>query len=137
MKSFKNKKEVFEYIKEKYLEAETILIRGSSVNGEIKEFSDIDVEFYQDNPAKPEYELILVNNKLILITVYPYKAGKKIKNIPNNVLVLKGDYCEQIDNQKYYTKEERRIRDNQLFLDFLFKYIRTKDKKYLESVENI
>jgi len=135
MKSFKSKKEVFEYIKNKYAKAETILIKGSTTKRKLKEFSDIDVEFYQDNPAKPEYEIILVDKKLVLITAYPYKSGKKINKIPENVLVLKGNYCEQIENQEDYNKEERDIRNNQLFLDFLFKYLRTKDKKYLENVK--
>jgi len=135
MKFFKSKKEVFEYIKEKYSTAETILIKGSSVNKNLKDFSDIDVEFYQDKPAKPEYEIILVKDKTVLITAYPYKSGKPINKIPDNVLVLKGNYCEQVENQKGYSKEERKVRNNQLFLDFLFKYLRTKDKKYLEIVE--
>jgi len=135
MRSFKSKKEVFEYIKNKYSEAETILIKGSTAKGKLKEFSDIDIEFYQDKPTKPEYEIVLVDKKLALITAYPYKAGKKINKIPENVLVLKGEYCEQIENQKEYTEKERAIRDNQMFLDFLFKYLRTKDKKYLETVD--
>ncbi len=135
IRKFKNKKEAFKYIKKKYSSAEAILIKGSVVRGEIKEFSDIDIEFYQDKPAKPEYELILVDNKLVLITAYPYKAGKKINNVPENVLVLKGNYCKQIENQKPYSKQERTIRDNQMFLDFLFKYLRTKDSKYLKTIE--
>lgn len=135
MKIFKTKKEVFEYIKENYKDAETILIKGSTAQGKIKEFSDIDVEFYQDKSAKPEYELVLVEDKIVLISAYPYKMGKGIEKIPDNVLVLKGDYCEQIDIQKKYTEEERAVRDNQMFLDFLFKYLRTRDKKYLEIVK--
>ena len=135
MKIFKTKKEVFEYIKENYKDAEAILIKGSTAQGKIKEFSDIDVEFYQDKSAKPEYELVLVEDKLVLISAYPYKMGKGIEKIPDNVLVLKGDYCEQIDIQKKYTEEERAVRDNQMFLDFLFKYLRTRDKKYLEIVK--
>lgn len=135
MKSFKSKKEVFEYIKKKYSKSEAVLIKGSTVNKDLKDFSDIDAEFYQNKPAKPEYELVLVEDKIVLITAYPYKSGKPINKIPDNVLVLKGDYCEQLENQKEYSKEEREVRNNQLFLDFLFKYLRTKDKKYLETVE--
>ena len=132
--TFKNKYGVFEYIKKKYSKAETILVKGSSVNKPLKEFSDIDIEFYQDKPAKPEYEFILVNNKIIIIA-YPYKAGKKIVKIPDNILILKGNYCEKIENQKNYNWKEKIIRDNQLFLDFLFKYLRTKDSKYLKKIE--
>lgn len=135
MKSFKSKKEVFEYIKKKYSTAKTILIKGSAVNKSLKDFSDIDVEFYQDKPAKPEYEIALVNDKIVLITAYPYKSGKPINKILGNILVLKGSYCEKIENQAEYLAKERDIRDNQLFLDFLFKYLRTKDKRYLEIVE--
>ena len=135
MRSFKSKKEVFEYIKKKYSTAETILIKGSAVNKNLKEFSDIDVEFYQDKTAKPEYEVVLVNGKIVLITAYPYKSGKQINKIPDNVLVLKGTYCNQIENQEKYSEKEKEVRNNQLFLDFLFKYIRTKDKKYLETID--
>ncbi len=135
MRLFKLKKEVFEYINKKYSKAETILIKGSAVNKNLKDFSDIDVEFYQDEPAKPEYEIVLVNDKIVLITAYPYKSGKQISKIPNTVLVLKGDYCEPIENQEEYSAKERDVRNNQLFLDFLFKYLRTKDKRYLEIVE--
>ena len=135
MKTFKSKKEVFKYIRNKYANAETILIKGSTAKGRIKQFSDVDVEFYQYRPAKPEYEIISMNHKLILITAYPFKSGKTINKIPNDVLVLKGNYCGQIKNQEGYNKEEKNIRNNQLFLDFLFKYLRTKDKKYLENLD--
>lgn len=134
MKEFKDKTEVFEYIKRKYSNADSVLVRGSSIDG-LVDFGDIDVEFYQKNPAKPEYELILVESKLVLISAYPYKIGKRVKDIPDNVLVLKGSYYEQIDNQEEYTESEKRIRDNQMAIDFLFKYIRTKDKKHLKTVE--
>ncbi len=135
MKSFSSKQEVFDYLKEKYSNAKAIVIQGSTAKGDIKEFSDIDLIFYQDKPAKPEYELILVNNKLVLISAYPYKAGKRLKEIPENALVLKGEYYEQIDNQTEYDKKERVLRDNQMFLDFLFKYLRTKDIKYLDNLD--
>jgi len=135
MKKFENKLEVFEYIKKKYSKSKTVLIRGSTAKGRINDFSDIDIEFYQNKPAKPEYELILVNNRLVLMTAYPYRAGKNITQIPKNVIVLIGKYCEQIENQKGYTKKERLIRDNQMFIDFLFKYLRTKNSKYFKIIE--
>ena len=134
MKEFKDKKEVLDYIKKKYINANSVLIRGSSVKGLI-DFGDIDVEFYQDKPAKPEYELVLAASKLVLISAYPYKAGKQIRDVPENVLLLKGNYHEQIDNQEEYTKDERRVRDSQMLIDMLFKYVRTKDKNYLKSIE--
>ena len=93
------------------------------------------VVFYQDKPAKPEYEIVLVSDKIVLITAYPYNPGKPINKIPDNVLVLKGNYCKQIENQERYSENGREVRNNQLFFDFLFKYLRTKDKKYLETVE--
>lgn len=135
MKTFKSKKEVFKYIKKKYSKAENILIKGSTAKEKLKEFSDIDVEFHQDKPAKPEYEIVLVGKKLVLITAYPYKTGKKINKIPKNILVLKGNYCEQIENQEEYSEKEKEIRNNQLSLDFLFKYLRTKNRKHLKIVE--
>ncbi|MBI2630196.1 hypothetical protein HYW76_03765, partial [Candidatus Pacearchaeota archaeon] len=49
MKTFKSKQEVFEYVKSRYFEAETILIKGSTIKEKIKNFSDIDVKFYQDS----------------------------------------------------------------------------------------
>ncbi len=86
MKKFKDKQELFEYILEKYSGADTILIRGSTAKGDIKEFSDIDIEFYQDNASKPEYEIILINEKIVLLTAYPYKSGKKLEDVPENAV---------------------------------------------------
>lgn len=136
MKKFKDKKQVFSYIKRKYLGKNTfsILIKGSSINRDIKEFSDIDVEICQKEKKKPDYEIVLVKGNLALITAYFYRPGKKMKNLENSLLIY-GDYYEPTENQGDYTKEERRIRDSQMFIDFLFKYLRTKDPKYLEKIE--
>jgi len=134
MREFKDKEEVFEYIREKYSNADSVLVKGSSVK-DLVDFGDIDVEFYQDKPAKPEYELVLAEGKLLLISAYPYKAGKQKKDVPENVLLLKGNYPEQIENQEEYTPSERKLRDNQMLIDMLFKYMRTKDKKCIKSIE--
>lgn len=138
MKILKTKKQVFDYIKRKYLimgKTKSILIKGSSVNSDLREFSDIDVEVYQEEKRKPEYEIVLVGGNLVLITTYFYKPGKKLKSNLKNSLLIHGDYYEPIENQGDYTEEERKVRDNQLFLDFLFKYLRTKNPKYLSSVD--
>ena len=45
MLTFKNKKEVFEYIIQTFPE-KAILIRGSTDYGPIKKFSDMDIEIY-------------------------------------------------------------------------------------------
>ncbi|HKL24536.1 MAG TPA: hypothetical protein VJ912_04320 [Candidatus Nanoarchaeia archaeon] len=135
MKKFNSKKEIFDYIKEKYSNADSIIVRGSSPKRKLKEFDDIDVDFLQDKPAKPEYELVSLNGKLILITAYPYKAGKKINNVPKGVKVLKGDYCKTIENQKPYTKKEKYKRDNQMFMDIMFKYLRKRDKSLLDDLD--
>lgn len=135
MKSFESKKEVFDYIKRRYSKCDSVLIKGSSIKGNLKDFSDIDVEFYQNKPAKPEYELILVKSKIVLITAYPYKAGKKLDKVPKNVLLLKGDFYEAKENHKEYIEKERVIRNNQMFIDSLFKYLRRREKKQLKVIK--
>jgi len=137
MKQFNTKEKVFEHIKKKYsnLHPKGIIIQGSTAKGKIKDFSDIDVVVYSEESHKPDYELCCLNKKLVLITTYFYKAGREINQIPENTVVLEGNCYEQIDIQKDYTKEERGIRDNQMFLDFLFKYLRTKNEGFLDKLD--
>lgn len=138
MKQFKSKAEVFEYISNKFnsKKVKGIAIVGSTAKKSIKNFSDIDVVVFNEKPLKPFYEICLVKENLVLITVYFYKAGKKTK-LPENGKILKGDYFEQIEHKKssVYNSKQRAIRDNQMFLDGLFKFLRSKDKKYLNWVE--
>lgn len=145
MKKFKSKKRVFEYITKKFKkDSKLILIRGSTANGSIKQFSDIDAETY-GKLKKPYYEIIFVKNKPVLITVYFYKyqEGKRIKS-PKNVKIVYGKYNNIIEKRfnershfakDTYTAEQKITRECQLAIDFMFKYLRSKDKKALESVQ--
>ena len=138
MQQFKSKKEVFNYIKQKFLAegVEGIVIQGSTTKGKIKDFSDIDIIVFNNKKLKPYYELCLVNNKMVLITAYFYKPGK-IEKTPKNEVVLYGNSYSQIEHKGNldYTKEERIKRANQMFLDCLFKYLRSRDKSYLKTVD--
>lgn len=138
MKEFKSKTSVFEYISKKFKEQDTqgICVVGSTAKGKIKNFSDIDVVVFNKTGKKPFYELCLVNKKVVLITVYYYKAGK-IEKIPNNGKILCGNYFQQIEhkNDRKYTLKQRTIRDNQMFLDGFFKFLRSKNKRYLDWVD--
>ena len=140
MLNFKNKKEIFDYIKKKFeKESKLILIRGSASNKNLKKFSDIDVEVYSNKLKKPYYEIIFLKEKPILVSVYfeKYKTGKKIKE-SYNVKVLSGKYNNKIKpdfSKENYNNKQKIKRDCQLCVDFLFKYIRSKDKRYLEYLQ--
>ena len=138
MKQFKSKKEVFNYIKNKFLEKDVkgIVVVGSTAKGKIKNFSDIDVVIFNEKNLKPFYELCLVNNNLILITIYFYKFGK-IAKLPKNGKIIYGDNYEQIEhkNNLKYNNKQRIIRDNQMFLDGLFKFLRSKNNHYLNWID--
>ena len=138
MKQFKSKAEVFEYISNKFnsKNVKGIVIVGSTAKGKIKQFSDIDGVVFNKTGRKPIYELCLVNKKVVLITVYYYKAGK-LEKIPSNGKILYGDYFQQIEHKgdRKYTSKQRAIRNNQMFLDGFFKFLRSKDKRYLNWIE--
>lgn len=138
IKKLKSKEEVFSYIIKKYskLNIKGIAIIGSTAKGNIKEFSDFDVVVFNQKERKPEYELIQVNNKLTLLAVYFYKPGNK-KKIPSNGKILFGEYFEQIEHPGHlkYTPSQRIKRNNQMFLDGLFKFLRSKDSHYLSWLE--
>jgi hypothetical protein len=116
MKKFKDKKEVFQYIKRIFKKYE-VCVEGSSNKKSLKNFSDIDVDVFGKN-ARPYYEIVLVGNKLVLISAYFYKNKKNKSSIKD----------------KYNNKQKIR-RECQLTIDFMFKYLRTKNEKYLESVQ--
>ncbi|MBI4154833.1 hypothetical protein HY498_01965 [Candidatus Woesearchaeota archaeon] len=138
MLNFKNKKEVFDYIKIKF-KGRLILVRGSTAFGKIRNYADIDVEIYTNNLRKPYYEIIFLNKKPVLLTVYfqKYKEGKLVKP-PRNIKVLSGRFNKNIKpkflKDKYNSKEKIK-RECQLIIDFFFKYLRSKDKKYLKAVQ--
>jgi len=115
MKKFKDKKQVLKYLQRLFGNNEFAII-GSASNKSFKNFLDIDIEVY-GKFDKPYYEIILVGNKLILISAYFYKDKK---NKPK---------------KDTYNSKQKIKRECQLAIDFMFKYLRTKNKKYLESVQ--
>jgi len=135
MKHFASKKQVFEYIKKKFLKKDVkgILIEGSSVYKELNDFSDVDFVVFNKTKIKPYAEIILVNKKIVLITGYFYLAKKPKKS--DKELILYGEIFEEIEHKGNlkYTKKERIKRDKQMFVDMLFKYIRSKKLNYLDS----
>ena len=140
MLNFNNKREIFAYIKRKFSkESELILIRGSTATKSVKKFSDFDIEIYRKKLKKPYYEVVFLKEKPILLSVYfdKYKKGKKIQK-PANVKVLYGEYNDKIKpnfSKDTYTHKQKIRRECQLLIDFFFKYLRTKDKKYLNSIQ--
>ncbi|HJX50221.1 MAG TPA: nucleotidyltransferase domain-containing protein [Candidatus Nanoarchaeia archaeon] len=144
MKTFKNKEQVLEYIK-KIGKGKVILIRGSTATKPLKNFSDIDIEVYSDKLKKAYYEIVLVNKKIVLITIYYYKyeKGREIK-ASKNVKIISGGYNEGIEKsfnspghfaKDKYNHQEKIKRECQMVTDFMFKYLRTKNKEYLKSVQ--
>jgi hypothetical protein len=115
MKQFNGKTQLKNYLKKlsgKY----KFSIEGSTSNKPLKNFSDVDVEIY-GKVAKPYYEMVFVREKPILITIYYYKdKNKKFK-------------------KDTYNLKQKIKRECQLAIDFMFKYLRTKNKKYLKSVQ--
>jgi len=116
-----------------------ILVRGSTATKSIKKFSDFDIEVWTNKPRKPYYEIAFVKEKPILISVYfyKYKEGKEIQE-PPNIKILFGKYNDKIKPSfsKETYKHRRKIkRECQLVVDFFFKYLRTKNKKYLEPIQ--
>ena len=146
MERFINKKEVFEYIKNKFFkESKLILVRGSTATKPVKKFSDFDIEVWGNEIKKPYYEIAFLKEKPILITIYYYKFkdGKEIKK-PRNVKILFGVYNKEIDKsfnspehfaKDKYTSKEKIKRECQLLVDFFFKYLRSGEKDYLNSVQ--
>ncbi len=144
MKTFKNKQQIFNYIK-KISKGKLILIRGSTATKPLKNFSDVDIEIYSDKLKKADYEIVLVNKKIVLVTIYYYKyeKGREIK-APKNVKIISGGYNEGIEKsfnspehfaKDTYTQKEKIKRECQMVIDFMFKFLRTKNKEYLKSVQ--
>ncbi|MCH8945769.1 MAG: hypothetical protein IIA85_02510 [Nanoarchaeota archaeon] len=115
MKEIGTKKKLVKYI-EQISNKEEYEITGSAFKRPFKNFSDIDINVY-GKTSKPHYEIICFKNKIILLSFYFYKDKN---NIPESMK---------------YSSGEKIKRECQLAVDFMFKYLRTKDKKYLESVQ--
>lgn len=144
IKKFRNKTELFGYLRKKFNESRVILIHGSTAHKPVKKFSDFDIEVYGKIIKKPYYELIFINRKPALLTTlfYKYRAGEK-ETAPQKIRVLKGDYTSTIKNREpqtmysegIYTSKEKTKRECQLVTDFCFKYIRSKDRQYLRYIQ--
>ncbi len=144
IKKFQNKTTFFNYIQEKFKESKVILVHGSTAYKPVKNFSDFDIEIYGGSIKKPYYELVFVNNKPALLTVYFYKYqnGKK-KLPPQKIRLIKGEFTDTIENRKphtlysegVYNLQERIKRECQLITDFCFKYFRSKERLYLKYVQ--
>ena len=135
MRRFGSKQEIFNYLVRKFKNKNTksIIIRGSAATKKLRDFSDVDVEVYTNDLRHPYYEITCLRNNLVLLSVYFYKPLRKVKKSKGKLLC--GDYYKPVQYKERYTKEERRIRDNQMLIDMLFKYARTRDKTYLKSIE--
>ncbi len=144
IKKFQNKTTFFNYLKEKFKESKVILIHGSTAYKPVKNFSDFDIEIYGKSIKKPYYELVFVNNKPTLLTIYFYKYqnGKK-KILPQKIRLIKGEFTDTIENRKphtlysegAYNSQERIKRECQLITDFCFKYFRSKEMLYLKYIQ--
>lgn len=141
MHNFANKKEVFEYIKYKFIKgSKLILIRGSTATKPIRNFSDFDIEVWGSKLKKPYYEIAFLKEKPILISAYFYKhkEGKEIQK-PLDVKILYGKYNNKIKpdfSKENYTSKERIKRECQLVIDLFFKYMRSKNKECLKAIQN-
>ncbi|MDP3916663.1 MAG: hypothetical protein Q8Q42_00045 [Nanoarchaeota archaeon] len=144
LNNFDNKTSFFKYLKKLFQDSNTIILTGSMVHKSIKNFSDFDLEVYGKSIKKPYYELVWISGKLVLLSAYFYKFEKGIsKAPPKGTKIIKGEYNTAINKRtpatlysegKYSSKEVIR-RECQLVADFLFKYFRSKNKKYLQYVQ--
>ena len=139
IKKFKNKIEVFNYLKKLFSkESDVILIRGSTAYGPVKKFSDFDVEVYSNKLKKPYYEIVFVKSNPTLISVYfyKYKKGKKTKG-DKNVRVIYGEHNDTIGpdfSKDTYTHKQKIKRECQYITDFMFTYLRHGNKKELMNI---
>ena|SRR3989344_3778836 len=137
---FQTKSSIFEYLIDEFgSQSNVILVRGSRTKKSAKMLSDIDVGVYSSRKKKPYYEMALLHNKFLFITIYfyGYKAGEVI-NPPKDVEIIYGKYNKNLKpdfTKDTYNSKEKIRREGQLVTDFLFKYLRTYDRKYLKSVQ--
>ena len=138
--NFKNKSELFRYLIKKFIENEgTIILRGSMINKKIKNYDDFDLEMYTTTPRKPYYEVIFIEGKLCLISIWfgKYKISKSIE-IPKDVKLIYGksfSSMSYIKDKGKYSSEDKIKRESQAVIDWLFKYLRNKDLGSLYHVQ--
>lgn len=136
MKQFKNKTEIFKYIRKKHSSKDDLLlIRGSTAKEPIKKFSDIDAEIWGQNYKQPHYEIAFIKNKPILLTIYfyKYKKGKEVRPL-KNIKIIAGKYNNKL-KPNFITKKKSKKRECQIIIDFMFKYLRTKNNKFLKNIQ--
>ncbi len=139
IKTFKNKKEVFTYVVDKFANKKgTVILRGSLVSKPVKMYSDFDLEIYIKKPRKPYYEIVKVKDNLCLISIWfgKYKKGGKISS-SKKILVLNGDYMDYmkyIPDKGFYFGKSKVKRECQGLIDWMFKYLRTKNNSTLEHI---
>lgn len=140
MLKFNSKGEVFGYVRKNFSRgSKLVLVRGSRVNKPVKKYSDFDIEVHGSCLKKPYYEIVFVKKKPVLVSIYfyKYKKGKKVRS-PRNVKVLYGNYNNSIKpdfSKGTYSHKQKIKRECQLVIDFIFKYLRSGDKKYLWYVQ--
>ncbi len=140
IKKFNSKEEVSNYVIRMFKkDAKCICIRGSTAYKPLRAFSDIDFEYYSKKYKKPYYEIVFVGKKLVLICAYHqnFVEGKKIK-VPKGVKLLYGEYNKNLNpefRRKMYDQKEKITRECQIAVDFMFKYLRSKDEKVLRYVQ--
>lgn len=137
---FRNKDELFKYLIRKFIKKEgTILLRGSLISKKVKNYADFDLEIYITNPRQPYYEIIFINRKLSLISIWfgKYKSGKIIIP-PKDLKVIYGKYFSYMnyikDKGKYLGKDKVK-RESQAVIDWMFKYLRNKKIESLEHIQ--
>ena len=99
----------------KLFEKYQVEVKGSN-DKTLENYSDIDIDIYGIKKL-PYYELFFIGNKLILVNIYFYKS-KKDKH-----------------KEDQYNQKQKIKRECQLAIDFMFKYLRSKNKKHLESIQ--
>jgi len=141
---FNDRNSIHKYLLRRFAKkSDLILIRGSTAFGIIKPFSDFDIEVYTGKSRNPSYEIVIYKNNPILLTVY-YNRLEKGENciVPKHINVLQGRYNDQIErifqreiNKKgQYIGKDLIARKCQLNMDFFFKYMRSRDDKFLQHV---
>jgi hypothetical protein len=146
IKQFNTREDIHKYLVNTFSKpSDLVLIRGSTAFGKIRSYSDFDVEIYSKSIKNPFYEIIFYKNHPVLLTIYfySYSKGKDILP-PKNLNVLQGVYNDKIEEifqreiskEGQYNGKDLIARKCQLNIDFFFKFMRSKDSKFLEKVNN-
>lgn len=131
IKTFQENSEIFRYLLDEFQDQSKVILARSSTTE--KPFSDIDVYVYGDKKKKPYYEIAILQDKLLLITIYfySYKTGEFV-NLPENVEVIYGEYNKNLRYdflRRAYNQEEKIKRQTRLITNFVFEYLQHAKKK--------